>query len=1233
MGFFDSGSKPSTPKRTETSRGSTPLRKQGISWPLTRSTGADVVFNGSLGYYKTLPRLERSLTAPEHPPVLVRNKHKPTSSSYPEPLPSTSTPPVAVAPPDPNRLAPPPTTPSASIAVYTPPASATFPSVFRYAPELTEASPPPSPTQTDWKLSTPECNLARSNARRRPSSRRTSAEDPMANELLNPRLNGARARQAQAAKEAQKAIEDRAELNGVAPPPYDFLELIGKGTFGRVYKGKHREQNQLVAIKICDIDKVDYGESSHAHRDETIKQLVKETSILRQLKDSAAKNVNRLYESFSFHSQLWLITEYVAGGSVRTLMRATPGGSPSKPMPLEEHYIIPIAREVTIGLKFVHDAGILHRDIKCANIMISQEGRVQLIDFGVSGLMETSVDKRSTIIGTPNWMPPELIKDQVGAGYGTEVDCWALGCTIYEMAHGLPPDAGRNLEFLAKRRQAPRLEGPHHSPEIKDFVAFILKDRPYERPSVREVLEHPYIFGTEQTHPNRTLSRLVKRFLEWQDRGGNRSSLWAAGGAAGLDPATSGTDLDDDWVFSTTAEFERDFQIEKRISMVDNLRNGPATSGGKSMENGNAAPRGRNRRFEGYQKAMREQQIKRGEEAMQRLFNLDAPDYKYGEDPMMDHPPGSSSSAPDRSSYASDLALRNWEPNRASNRITMIDLDAAETGFEYTPNLDLDLANASTLRASRINRLMREFEDDDDGYTYQPNRGSKRATKDWKFPFMDPPASAPPEPEESKNRRTMDWTFASSMVDSGDDENDSYRTSRLVSDRRTKDFEFGISEGQSEEDRRSFLPGFSFPPSLEIGRKTLDPSPDIGSNYRPPLRHAATQPVGQYDDMRFAYSAPGSPERSSMIDLDFADVNFVPRPPTAGSVAESVADSLTPSAELDMTTGNPFDLEEQATLSKGAHRTSYHRQSQSEPHKRVSGLLTPQDQEEGKAQGYASDHGPVVSEREDQRRVSVSSRKSSHARDSHGQILQRAINTRRRSRMSQEKSIDSRTSDDGPFSSSFTNAMSNSMPDVSRSEETIRGSRQLNRSGSLRFDPECRATWRYQDALSNTPPSTNGSLSSSIFASPETAFATNGEGEITTLTTPRSSAAASVAGYSPRSVTSFSRQLDQLAQGQRIPYRMARPVPPHPGALDNNADARLLTNEGTKAARDHVLHLKTLRRHLKARGSQAQARRAGHRTRNGSVTETTALSSADNSDVEGVGGTVRRVLRRSDSSD
>ncbi|GME22261.1 Serine threonine protein [Neofusicoccum parvum] len=1052
----------------------------------------------------------------------------------------------------------------------------------------------------------------------------------MAADLLSPRLNGARAKQAEAAREMQQAVEHHAERSSVAAPAYDFLELIGKGAFGRVYKGKHRESNELVAIKICDIDKVDYGEASHAHRDETIKQLVKETSILQQLRDSSAQNVNHFYESFAFHSQLWMITEYVAGGSVRTLMRATPGGTPQRPMPLEEHFIIPIAREVAIGLKFVHDAGILHRDIKCANVMISQDGNVQLIDFGVSGLLETSFDKRSTIIGTPNWMPPEMIKDQVGAGYGTEVDCWAFGCTVYEMATGLPPDAGRNFEFLANRRQAPRLEGNQYSNGLRDFVSFILKERPYERPSVAEVLQHHYVYGTDESYPNSSLSLLVKRFLDWQDRGGNRSSLWAAGGAEGLDAESS--DVGEDWVFSTTVEFEREFAYEKRLSMVDPFQQGLEPR--RDAEEDATAPRGRGRKFQMHQKAMKEQQIKRGEEAMGRLFNLKAPEYKYGEEPGMLEDDG-----PDRSSM-SDLALRNWEPNRASNRVTMIDLDAADSGFETTPNLDL--ANASTLRASRINRIMKELEDEDDEeYTYQPNRGSKRATKDWKFPSMDPPGEKratkdwkfpmmdppaaetarratkdwkfpvmepPPIPEEetkvpeTKNRRTMDWTFATAEV-SGDEQPD-YRTSKLVARRGTKELQLPALAAQSNNARSSVLPGFSFPMAPAEGssvsdkgpRGSLGPSPPLGDAWRPQLRHAATQPIGQFDDFHFSHSAPGSPERTSMIDLDFADISFVPRPPTASSMV----DSFTGSNDADITTGNPFDLEEQAQLSQNNNRASYHRQSQSEPHKRISGLLTPGDQDDEKAQGYVSDHGPMVEGREEQHRVSVGSRKSSVVRDSNGSVAHRLINPRRRTRGSDtNKSLE-----DAGFVR-FSGTMANASPDDGAlNDETIKSRRQISNTSMPSFNPESPRTWRYQDSLlSSTPPSTNGSFSSSTFASPDTALVYGGE--ITQFTTPRTS----VTTYSPRSAASFSMQL---------------------------------VTEGSRVARDHVLYLKTLRRTLKACGSQAQARRAGRRPRNGSINgglsathsaaTSVSLSSTDTSDIEGVNGTVKRVLRRAESS-
>ncbi|OJD29463.1 serine threonine protein [Diplodia corticola] len=1237
------------------------LTPEQISWPLTRESDEDLP-------EPQLPKLRRVYTEPRsEPEILHKPKPKPFSS-FPEPPPSAHLKQIVIS--SPKHLPTPrnfgfstsPSTAPATVTTFSdayptpPPSTQIPPSDLRDALLLVDYIPlsPPEPL---FEPPAFKCTLVRSNARRSSNGRRRSSGKNMALDLLSPRLNGAKARQAEAAREMQKAVELHADRSGVAAPSYDFLELIGKGAFGRVYKGKNRNTNELVAIKICDIDKADYAEATQ-HRDETVKQLVKETSILQQLRDSSAKNVNQFYESFAFHSQLWMITEYVAGGSVRTLMRATPGGTPQKPMPLEEHFIIPIAREVAVGLKFVHDAGILHRDIKCANVMISQAGNVQLIDFGVSGLLETSFDKRSTIIGTPNWMPPEMIKDQVGAGYGTEVDCWAFGCTIFEMATGLPPDAGRNFEFLANRRQAPRLEGNQYSNGLRDFVSFILKERPYERPTVAEVLEHPYIFGTRESFPNESLSTLVKRFLDWQDRGGNRTSLWAAGGAEGLD-ADPSSDTSEDWVFSTTADFERDFAYEKRLSMVD-----PFGDVRQEEVEDASAPRGRGRKFMMHQKAMKEQQIKRGEEGLERLFNLEAPEYKYGEDPSMMQPDG-----PDRSSQ-SDLALRNWEPNEPSNRVTMIDLDAVDAGFEMTPNLDL--ANANTLRASRINRIMKELEDDDDeDYTYQPNRASKRATKDWKFPMMDPPAEKratkdwkfpmmepppvetarratkdwkfpvmepPPIPEDTKtedtpNRRTMDWTFATAEVSEDESQSD-YRTSRLVQRRGTKELQLPAMAAQSGNGRGSMLPGFSFPIGAAEGSankgsaRGLGPSPPLGDAWRPPLRHAATQPIGQFDDFISSRSTPGSPERTSMIDLDFADVGLVPRPTTAASMVNS----FTSSNDADITTGNPFDLEEQAQLSQNNNRASYHRQSQSEPHKQISGLLTPGDQEDEKGQGYVSDHGPIVEGREEQHRVSVGSRKSSVVRESNGSLAHRLINPKRRTRGS-----DAKKSEDATFSR-LPGALVTAFPaEGGLNDETIKSRRQVSQTSVPSFNPESPRTWRYQDSLlSSTPPSTNGSFSSSTFASPDTALALSGD--VTQLTTPRTS----IATYSPRSTASFSMQLGAVQGRLRMPLRTARPTPPHPTTLDNSADQRMMVTEASRVARDHVLYLKTLRRTLKACGSQAQARRANRRPRdssiNGSLTAShsaatsVSMSSTDTSDVEGVNGTARRVLRRAESS-
>jgi protein-serine/threonine kinase len=129
---------------------------------------------------------------------------------------------------------------------------------------------------------------------------------------------------------------------------------------------KSRGRGGLVAIKIIEIDKVDYEEMTHKNLQDTLKEI----DILQQLRDSKARPyVNIIEEALPVHNELWIISEYASGGSVNTLMKPT--AMIKDPGPgLAEKFIIPIARELIQGLKYVHEAGVLHRDLKCEYCII-----------------------------------------------------------------------------------------------------------------------------------------------------------------------------------------------------------------------------------------------------------------------------------------------------------------------------------------------------------------------------------------------------------------------------------------------------------------------------------------------------------------------------------------------------------------------------------------------------------------------------------------------------------------------------------------------------------------------------------------------------------------------------------------------------------------------------------------------------------------------------------------------
>jgi len=631
----------------------------------------------------------------------------------------------------------------------------------------------------------------------------------------------------------------------------------------------------VVAVKIVNIDDMDFS-ADPLQRDETVKDFRKEVGILQQLKDSGARNVNLIHDAFDLHSQLWIVSDYCTGGSVRTLMRANPAP------PLEEHFIIPIARELAIAMKCVHDIGVIHRDIKCTNVYVTEEGKIQLGDFGIVGVMDNGASKRTTIVGTPWYMPREMHVDAmtVKAGYGLEVDTWAFGCTVFEMATGNAPNANVQMDMLESVLQnAPRLQGGNYSQGLCDFVAFCLNSDPKARPTADEILQHPYIADTEQTHPTNSLVALIERYTIWEYKGGQRASLFNPGGAAapvGADEVEEDSGNDFDWNFSLSEGFTKRFSH----MVLNGLGGFPQDALGGSAPP-QLAPKGLTV-LEQIQQEHKEKSATRGEKLLDRLFNPDSTPYEMHSMPFT--PP----SPPNRKS---DLPLRNsvQQSNATRESTIMIDLDAEPT---YDTNPDsFDFGDFDTVKA-RAKKSHGAFDDDDDDeqeeeddYQYGQFNDEKRATKDWQFPSRSTAATVPPK------RATMDWSFANAQPAEAD-------TSLNL---------------ESPSDSGATAPGF-----------------------RPQLLHTATVPLGQFGDYLHNNQpantlAPSSDpvfrdSVSSMIDLDLAfagESDLPPRPSTASSASGSTG--------TEMTSGDPFDLEDDhGQFGVDRNRFSYHKQWQSD---------------------------------------------------------------------------------------------------------------------------------------------------------------------------------------------------------------------------------------------------------------------------------------------------------------